>query len=333
MQPKVKRFLLALTTILALACFALPAIAKEETKDKAAVVNGSVITRGDLENEVSRVKRRVSRRGGPPSNAQLSQIQQEALESLISRELLYQESQKEKIKVDDAAVNERLMKLKKRYRSEAEFKTMLQRSNLSEDAIKSQFRREMVIQQFIDQKFVRKATVSDKETKSYYDSNRNFFKQPEQVRASHILIKVDPKADKSQKEKTRKKIEPIRQRLQKGEDFAALAKESSECPSSNDGGDLGYFKRGQMVKPFQEAAFALDKGKVSNIVETRFGYHLIKVTDKKSESTKAYKEVKDQINQYLKQSKVNKQVGLYVNKLKEQAKVERFVKATKEMDS
>jgi peptidyl-prolyl cis-trans isomerase C len=167
--------------------------------------------------------------------------------------------------------------------------------------------------------------VSDEESKTYYDSHPDLFKQPERVRARHILIKVDPGADESQKAEARKKIKEIQEKVQKGEDFAALAKESSEGPSSAKGGDLGYFRRGQMVKSFEEAAFRLQPGEVSEIVETGYGYHLIMVIDKKPETTIAYKDVKDRLEQHLKREKVRKEVSLYVEKLEEKAKVERFL--------
>ena len=110
-----------------------------------------------------------------------------------------------------------------------------------------------------------------------------------------------------------------------GEEFAVLAKEFSEGPSSANGGDLGNFRRGQMVKPFEEAVFTLRPGEVSDIVETEFGYHLIKVIDKKPETTIAYEDIKDRLEQHLKQEKVQREVSLYVEKLKEKAKVERFL--------
>ena len=216
--------------------------------------------------------------------------------------------------------------VKSRFPNEDEFKSSLSKMNLTEADLITQIKRALTVQQFIDKKFVQKVTVSDKETRAYYDANQAAFKQPEQVKASHILIKVGPQADEPQKAAARKKIEEIQQKVQKGDDFAALAKEFSEGPSSAKGGDLGYFRKGQMMKPFEDAAFALKPGEVSDIVETSFGYHLIKLADKKPESTIAYEDIKAKIQEYLKQKKVGEQVELYIADLKGKAKVEQFLK-------
>jgi peptidyl-prolyl cis-trans isomerase C len=171
-----------------------------------------------------------------------------------------------------------------------------------------------------------KSTVSEKESRAHYDSNLESFKKPEQVRASHILIKVDPGADEAKKAEARTKIESLQAKLKNGEDFGALAKEYSEGPSAPKGGDLGFFGRGQMVKPFEETAFTMKPGQVSGIVETRFGYHLIMVTERTPESTLSYEEVKDRLEQYLKQQKAQETIAAYVETLKGKAKIERFVK-------
>jgi parvulin-like peptidyl-prolyl isomerase len=116
--------------------------------------------------------------------------------------------------------------------------------------------------------------------------------------------------------------EAVNQLLRNRDTF--LAKEYSQCPSSAKGGDLGFFKQCQMVKAFEDAAFALKLGKVSDIVETRFGYHMIKVLDKKPASRIPYEVVKDRLGEYLKQDKVKKEVSLYLEKVKQKAKIERF---------
>jgi peptidyl-prolyl cis-trans isomerase C len=326
MQAKNGRIFWALVTALTLALVACLSATGESqpSQDKVAVVNGSVITRADFDREMRSALGRLSSTGEPVPQAQLSQLKEEVFKKLIGRELLYQESQKKGVKVNEAAINEQLVMLKKRFPGEAEFKKMLSQMNLSEVDVKSQFERSLAIQEFIDKQFVQKVTVSDKEVRAYYDSNPVYFKQAEQVRASHILVSVDPKKDPSQKAESRKKIEDIQQRLKKGEDFSALAKEYSQCPSGSQGGDLGYFQRGQMVKPFEQAVFALKPGEVSDIVETKFGYHLIRLTDKKPEGVVPYEQIKDRIGQYLKQEKAEKDVASYAQNLEEKAKVERF---------
>ena len=332
MQQRGKRTFWTPIMALALASVVSLSVAGEKnlSQNKAAVVNGSVITEADLKREMAGAQRRLSSMGRHLDDSQLLEIKKEAIERLIERELLYQESQKKGIKLDETAVNEQLEILKKRFPSKAEFKNALSKMNMSEARVKSEFTRGMAIQKFINNGLVQKITVSDREIKTYYDSNPDFFEQSEQVRAHHILVKVDPKGDASQKAESHKKIEKIQQKLHKGEDFTALAKEFSQCPSSAKGGDLGYFNRGQMVKPFEDAAFALKPGEVSDIVETKFGYHLIKVVDKKPKSTIAYEDVKDKLGQYLKQEKVKKEVSLYVEKLKQKAKIERFLAEEKQ---
>ncbi len=322
------RYFRVLITTLALLFLALPTLLagqKEPSKDTVAVVNGVEISRADFDGEISRARQQFAGMGQPISGERLSEIKKDVLKNLIGRELLYQTSQKHGIKVDEAAINNQLAMLKKRFPSEAEFNKVLSKNNLSEAALRAQLERNTAIKEFIDKQFVQKVTISDKESKAYYESNPEYFKQPEQVQASHILIKIDSEADESQKAQARKKIEKIQKRLQKGEDFAALAKESSQCPSKAKGGDLGYFQRGQMVPAFEQVAFALKPGAVSDIVETRFGYHLIKVIGKKPEITIPYKDVKDKLEQHLKREKIQKEATLYVEKLKKKAKVERFL--------
>ena len=310
-----------------LAWIAFPALAaeKQTSKSKVAVVNGSVITQEDFDREMSRVLQRLASTGKSFDDSQLRAVKKNVLEGLINGELLYQESQSKGIKVEEVAINEQLSTLKKRFSSEDEFKTALIKANLSEADIRSQIKKGLAVEEFITRQFVQTVTISPKEVKSYYDSHPDSFKQAEQVRASHILIKVDTQANVLKRAEARKRIEEIQQKLRKGEDFATVARAFSEGPSSSKGGDLGYFSRGKMAKPFEEAAFALRTGEVSDLVETRFGYHLIKVIGRRPETTIPYEDIKERIEHYLRGKTVQKQVGLYVEKLKENAKVERFL--------
>jgi len=300
----------------------------EETQpptDKAALVNGTVITQAELDSQMNMVIDRLRSSGRLPDVSQLDQIRSQVLENLIARELLYQESQKKAIKISEEEVNEQLISVKAQFPNEAEFSNALTRMNLTEAGIKEKLERDLALKKLIEDEVAPKVTVSDSEIRAFYENNPETFKQPERVKASHILIKVDPQADASQKAEAQKKIDLVQAKLQKGEDFGALAKEYSEGPSGPKGGDLGYFTRGQMVKPFEQAAFAMKPGEVSGMVETRFGYHLIKVTDKTAETTMPYDDVKERLGEFLKQKKIQEEINVYVRRLEEKAKIDRLV--------
>ncbi len=314
----------AVVICLLVALLALPLV-KGPPENRVAVVDGSIITKSDFDREVSLVKQRLMNAGKPLIDSQLSKLKKEVLEHLINRELLYQESQRKGIRVRQAEVNEKLEMMKKNFPAEADFESVLKEAHLSEVELKSQIERGLAIDEFITGKFVEKVTLSEDDVKAYYESNPESFKQQEQVRASHILIKVGPQEDRSKRTSALMKIEKIQQKLRQGEDFDALAKEFSQCPSGSKGGDLGYFTHGQMAKPFEDAAFALMPGEISDVVETTFGYHLIKVNDKTPETVMAFDDIKDGLKRYLTQQKVQKEVVLYVQKLKEQATVERYL--------
>ena len=294
------------------------------TDKQAAKVNGTVITRQELDRELAFVLREFMKRGQMINDTQIPALRKNVLEYLINRELLYQAAQKNGNMVNEELINKQFEALKKNFSSEAEFKAALSKKNISEDALKIQIRKGIVIQTFINSKIAAKIRVSDKEMRVYYDEHPEAFIRPEQVRVSHILIKVSPKADKAEKKKARKKIEKIQTRLKNGEDFTMLAKKFSEGPSASNGGDLGYFGHGRMVKPFEKVAFGLKPGEVSDITETRFGYHLIKLIDKKAEKKVRYENAKTKIEPYLKRKKLQKEVNLYIGQLKEKAKITRL---------
>jgi peptidyl-prolyl cis-trans isomerase D len=145
--------------------------------------------------------------------------------------------------------------------------------------------------------------ISDQEVENYYQSHKEQFKQEEMVKARHIMIKLARDASKDKVQEAKKKIALIQTELKKGKKFEDLAKKYSQGPSSIRGGDLGWFGRGQMVKPFEDAAFNLKPGQVSEPVRTRFGLHLIKIEDYKAPGIKPLAEVKTEIKKTIAQEK------------------------------
>jgi peptidyl-prolyl cis-trans isomerase C len=308
-----------------LTAVAVSAEEKQPAPEKAAVVNGTVITKKEYNRELNQYVGRMASEGKQISEPQLAKIKIQILNSLIDRELLYQQSQKAGILVEAQKVEDEIVSIKQRFPSEVEFNNALAGMDLSEVTLRLRINQRFAIQKLIDNKIGDSLAVTDKESKDYYTSNPQLFRQPQEVRARHILIKLVPEADEAQKAEAQKKIEMIQQKLKNGGDFTELAKEFSEGPSSVSGGDLGFFRRGQMVKPFEEAAFALKANEVSDIVQTRFGYHIIKIVEIKPEGTISYEEIKQRLDEYLKQKKLQEEVALYLNELKKTAKIEKFI--------
>lgn len=325
-NPKKTWWMAAIALVVGLA-FLPPAFAAEPTDgaEKLAVVNGKVITREAFQDELEPFLQRMAMSGQKPEGDQLTEIRKNILENLINRELLHQEAQKKGVEPDPKAIEEQFKDLKNRFPDEAQFQAMLEQLGITTDSLKQQIAQRLMIQQVIEQEVGKDVTITDAEAREFYESNPEMFQQPEKVRASHILIKAKPDAKQSEKDAARKKLEGIQEKVKAGEDFGKLAKTHSEGPSGTKGGDLGFFGRGQMVKPFEDVAFALKTGEVSDIVETRFGYHLIKGTDKQKAGSVPYEEVEDRLKDYLKEQKVQKQVAAYIETLKADAKIERFL--------
>lgn len=148
--------------------------------------------------------------------------------------------------------------------------------------------------------------VSENDGRTYYEDNLDEFKQEHQVHARHILFKVPQSADESVVQSIKKRAEKILERAKAGEDFAELAKENSEGPSASQGGDLGFFGKGAMVPPFEQAAFSLKAGEIyDGLVKTRFGYHIIKAEEVKEESIPAFEDIKDKVMEKLKTSRAD----------------------------
>ena len=286
-----------------------------------ARVNGTAIDAVEL----SRAKK-VMLRGQTVPAEQQAALDKQAVEQLVSAELLYQAAAKIELKDLDKQIDAKLAQGKSRFKDEQDFKKAIKDLEMDEKDLREYTRRDLLISRFVETTFVSKAVVSEAEIRAFYDKNLDKFKQNESVKASHILIGVDSKATVDEKTKAREKAEKLRKELAGGADFATLAQGNSTCPSSQQGGDLGFFGKGQMVPAFEKAAFALKPGEISDVVETQFGYHIIKLTEKKPAATTDYKDVKAKIEEFLKGQKVNEAIQKFLEETKKTAKIELLLK-------
>lgn len=180
----------------------------------------------------------------------------------------------------------------------------------------------LLANELVKEEVFNKAAVTDSQVKAYYDKNLNQFKNPEQVRARHILIRTERTASVEDKKKAREKAEEVLKKIKAGEDFAKLATDVSDDPGSKSkGGDLGFFPRGRMAKPFEESAFSLKPGQLSEIVESPFGFHIIKVEEKKAEEIPAFEGIQDKVRTRALEDAKRELVKEFVEKVMKEAEV------------
>jgi peptidyl-prolyl cis-trans isomerase C len=164
--------------------------------------------------------------------------------------------------------------------------------------------------------------VNAGDVQTFYDQNKDKYVEEEQVRASHILIRVPQEASPEDDATLKRKADDTLKRAKQGENFAALASEISDDGSKENGGDLGFFPRGRMVAPFEEAAFALQPGQMSEVVRTQFGYHIIKAEERKTGRALAFDEAKSQVQEDLTQQQTYERYQQYMAGLRSKAKVD-----------
>ena len=243
-------------------------------------------------------------------------INNNILSFIIDNEVAYQDAQRENIKVEDKDLNEKYEDLKETLKSNSAYKAKLDEVGVNDDFLKSQVKKDLIVSKY-KENFMKNIKINDNEIKTYYDNHKDEFTK-EEVRASQILISTlddnNNVVNQEQKEKLKDKAEDILEKLKNNEDFAILAKEYSDDKNSGkDGGDLGYFSKEDKNIDFTNPVFKLEKDQLSDIIETEYGYHIVKLTDNKS-VTKTLEESKEDIKNKILNQKYTQHIdSLYKN--------------------
>jgi foldase protein PrsA len=281
---------IGLALLLVIALVKPPFAGSSASNETVATVNGVAISKDKLFDSMAEL-------GG-----------KQTLDNLIQDELVTQAADKAGIKVTDADVDKEIASIKARFPSETEFESALQQANMTLDDLKKQTPMQLRIRKILEPQVIDK--VTDADVKKYFDENKASFNTPLQVRASHILVATEKEAN------------DILAELKAGGDFAAIAKAKSTDPGSKEsGGDLGFFGAGAMDPAFEKAAFALKKDELSAPVKSSFGYHIIKVTDRKEAKTATFEEEKAKIKDQLISQKVSELSTTWLADLKAKAKI------------
>lgn len=290
--------------------------------DVIAEINGKPLKKDAYVRALRSVDNQIQASGGL-SQDNIDQVVKSVFDNIINTEMLIVKAEQVGITADEKDVEKALADIKKRFPNEEAYQKQLATGNITDKDVRDNITNNLRVRALLNKEVIDKIAVDPAEVKKYYDTNQTQFDKGERVRASHILIKFDPHAvtDKERAD-AKAKIEAIQQKIKDGADFAELAKkESDDTGSAIRGGDLGFFQRGAMVPPFETAAFKAKAGEVTGIVESQFGYHIIKVIEKKSAGNIPFEEAKAEIENQLKRKLTNVEVRKYVDQVKKDLKV------------
>jgi peptidyl-prolyl cis-trans isomerase C len=282
-----------------------------------ATVNGSPIRQGDLDNAVQGLAMEMYRKTMDRlSDAERSEIGALALEKLLARELVYQAALARGVLAEEGAVAAEKRKIVANFPSEEEFYATLEKADIDAAAYHRMIRQDLTVNLMTERQL---ATLEDPSEARIEETFRHYpekMKKPARVRATHILIRIE----EGKREEALERILELRAKAA-GEDFAQLAKRHSDCPSAPGGGDLGYFRKADMVKSFEEAAFSQEVGEVGEVVETQFGFHLIKVLDREEELPLTLAEATPKIRRFLREEAGAKALKEWVEQLRAEADI------------
>lgn len=287
--------------------------------DPVARVNGQPIARAELERAIRNLELNV---GGNIPAERRAEIYRGVLDQLIDVKLLELEAAARNIKASDDEVIAGINEMRSQAPDPQAFTKALSERQMSEADLRAEARQRLTVDKLLVAEVEPKAAVTPQDIEAFYKQNPQFFMQPESVRASHILIKVEDGTGDDVKQAARTRAQDLLRQVKNGGDFGALAQQHSQDGSAPGGGDLGFFPRGQMVKAFEDAAFSLKPGEVSDLVESEFGFHIIKVTDHRTARTVPLAEVNDRIAMALRQQKQQELAQQFVQSLKAKGKVE-----------
>lgn len=268
-----------------------------QEEDVVARIKDEVITEKQLQEEMQSKSRqfRITSLDRLPDEEK-SRYRKFILHRMIDEILILDAAEKMNVEVPAEEIQEQVDQISQRFPDQESLKNALSQQGVTIEDLKDKIRESLVVQKVMESITPSSPTITLADIKQFYQENPERFKRGEEVKARHILIDVAQDASEEEKKQAREKIEMIREKIKKGEDFAEMAEKHSSCPSGKRaGGDLGWFERGNMVPPFEKAAFSLEKGKLSDIVETNFGFHLIEVLEKREAGTVPLEDVKEDL--------------------------------------
>lgn len=292
--------------------------------DVVARCNEMTISDADVRDALPPQLVMMMAQGYTPEPAQLKQVARQTVNQLINQELLLATAIDAGFEPDREAAAKQVEELHNKV-GDAKFRAGLKHQGVTRKDFIQRIARQMAVNQWIEENIMPAIKIDPQTVKQTYEKHEDELRIPEKKNVSHILVKVDQDAGKETRKQAREKLTKLAAEIDKGADFAEVAKTHSDCPSARDGGNLGEISRSETVKPFSDAAFALEEGEISDIVETRFGYHLIKAGKKTPAHTPSFEDMRDKIKEQIVQTKLNEKLSKVVEKARQKADIKVFL--------
>lgn len=299
-------------------------IAKQaEAGDIAVSVDGKVLKTAQLEKDVKELmkiyKDKIPKDKTKEAKAD---IKKQLVEKFIIRTVLENEIEKRKIEANEKEINESMNNIKANIPADKKFADFLKENNLTMKELNKVLAFDIKVKKIVLAQLGGDNTKPSKEEISkFYNDNTDKFTVPENVHVRHILVLINKGDDDKVKSEKKAKMENLRKKILDGADFAEVARQNSDCPSKEKGGDLGNIIKGQTVEPFENAAFSQEKNEIGPVITTDYGYHVIQVLDHNQKKTIALEEVESKISDYLEKQKQMDAFTALVKKLRENAKI------------
>ncbi|MBL7158049.1 MAG: peptidylprolyl isomerase [Candidatus Omnitrophica bacterium] len=308
----------AILSIFLLASLVCLVPAHSEVVNKVlVVVNDEVITQGELDKILIPIYMQYRDIYEEEElTSALAGARKAILEKMVQNKLLLSEAKRRKIEVDPREVEAVIEDVRQSFPSEEAFRETLTRENIYMSQLEEQYREKIMIDKLIDFAVKSKISIAPLEGSQYYEEHPEEFKTPEQVHVRAILIKVTPERNETEAIKLSNRI---LRRLGEGSDFSLLAKEYSDASFAESGGDMGWIKKGELISELDELIFLLEPGRFSHVIQTKVGFHIFKVEEKKDSSAKGFSEVKEMVEQKIYSQKIEKGIEDFMERLKENA--------------
>ena len=287
-----------------------------------AKVNGEDVQKWEVE---AALKQAEASAGGPVPADKRDAVLRSILDEIVTYHLLAQEAHGRKMDVSETDLDAEMLKIRQDFQTEDAYKQALLLQGVTVEQLRDVTRRALQARKLVDAEVTTKITVQDADVDAFYNQNIDRFKQGDTVRASHIYLRVAPDAQPSEKNQKRAAAAELLKQLRAGADFAKVARENSDDGTAANGGDLGFFGKGDMPPDFEKVAFSLKPGTMSGVVELQTGLHIIKVVERRGPRTAPLAEVRDNVKQFLLDGQRQTKLDQLLGQIKAKSKIQILV--------